>query len=145
MAFTVVMLAGLFQIIFGVFKLGRYITLMPYSVISGFMSGIGVILIILQTAPFLGQPTPKGGVLGIVQNLPNLISNINPIALILGVMTVAIIYLTPSKVKRIVPPQLIALVLVTVVSIVFFGNADIKRIGVIETGLPKIQLPTFTL
>ncbi|MBE9055627.1 SulP family inorganic anion transporter [Sphaerospermopsis sp. LEGE 08334] len=145
MAFTVVMLAGLFQIIFGVFKLGRYITLMPYSVISGFMSGIGVILIILQTAPFLGQSTPKGGVLGIVKNLPDLLANINPIALILGVMTVAIIYLTPSKVKRIVPPQLIALIVVTVVSIIFFGDADIKRIGVIETGLPKIQMPTFTL
>ncbi|MBD2135263.1 MULTISPECIES: SulP family inorganic anion transporter [unclassified Sphaerospermopsis] len=145
MAFTVVMLAGLFQIIFGVFKLGRYITLMPYSVISGFMSGIGVILIILQTAPFLGQSTPKGGVLGIVTNLPDLLANINPIALILGVMTVAIIYLTPSKVKRIVPPQLIALIVVTVVSIIFFGDADIKRIGVIETGLPKIQMPTFTL
>lgn len=145
MAFTVIMLAGLFQIIFGVFKLGRYITLMPYSVISGFMSGIGVILIILQTAPFLGQSTPKGGVLGIVKNLPDLLANINPIALILGVMTVAIIYLTPSKVKRIVPPQLIALIVVTVVSIIFFGDADIKRIGVIETGLPKIQMPTFTL
>ncbi|AFZ55661.1 SulP family inorganic anion transporter [Anabaena cylindrica FACHB-243] len=145
MAFTVVMLAGIFQIIFGIFKLGKYITLMPYSVISGFMSGIGVILIILQIAPFLGQATPKGGVLGIVQNLPNLLGNINPIALILGVMTVAIIFLTPSKVKRIVPPQLIALVAVTVVSLVFFGDADIKRIGVIETGLPKIQLPTFTL
>ncbi|TAE54021.1 MAG: SulP family inorganic anion transporter [Nostocales cyanobacterium] len=145
MAFTVVMLAGLFQIIFGVFKLGKYITLMPYSVISGFMSGIGVILIILQIAPFVGQPNPKGGVLGIVQNLPNLLGNINPIALILGIMTVAIIYLTPSKVKRIIPPQLIALILVTVVSIIFFGDADIKRIGVIETGLPKIQMPTFTL
>jgi len=145
MAFTVVMLAGLFQIIFGVFKLGKYITLMPYSVISGFMSGIGVILIILQIAPFLGQPSPKGGVLGIVKNLPDLLGNINPIALILGVMTVAIIFLTPSKVKRVVPPQLIALVTVTVVSLVFFGDADIKRIGVIETGLPKIQLPTFTL
>ena len=55
MAFTVVMLAGVFQIIFGALKLGRYVTLMPYTVVSGFMSGIGVILIILQTAPFLGQ------------------------------------------------------------------------------------------
>jgi sulfate permease, SulP family len=145
MAFTVVMLAGLFQIIFGVFKLGKYITLMPYSVISGFMSGIGVILIILQIAPFVGQPSPKGGVLGIVQKLPDLLGNINPIALILGVMTVAIIYLTPSQVKRVVPPQLIALVAVTIASLVFFGDADIKRIGVIETGLPKIQMPTLTL
>jgi sulfate permease, SulP family len=145
MAFTVVMLAGIFQIIFGIFKLGKYITLMPYSVISGFMSGIGVILIILQIAPFVGQPSPKGGVLGIVQKLPDLLGNINPIALILGVMTVAIIYLTPSQVKRVVPPQLIALVAVTIASLVFFGDADIKRIGVIETGLPKIQMPTLTL
>lgn len=145
MAFTVVMLAGVFQIIFGIFKLGKYITLMPYSVISGFMSGIGVILVFLQIAPFLGQSSPKGGVLGVVTNLPNLLENINPIALILGVMTVAIIYLTPSQVKRFVPPQLIALVGVTVVSVIFFGDADIKRIGVIETGLPKLQMPTFSL
>ena len=37
MAFTVVMLAGVFQILFGVLKLGKYVTLMPYTVISGFM------------------------------------------------------------------------------------------------------------
>lgn len=145
MAFTVVMLAGIFQIIFGIFRLGKYITLMPYSVISGFMSGIGVILIILQIAPFLGQASPKGGVLAIVQSLPQLLENINPIATILGLMTVAILYLTPSKIKRLVPPQLIALVLVTVISVIFFGDADIKRIGVIETGLPKLQVPYFTV
>lgn len=66
MAFTVVMLAGVFQIIFGFFKLGRYITLMPYTVISGFMSGIGLILFILQIAPFLGQDNPKGGAVGMI-------------------------------------------------------------------------------
>jgi len=75
MAFTVVMLAGVFQILFGIFKLGKYITLMPYSVISGFMSGIGVILIILQIAPFLGQKAPKGGVLGTIQALPELLTH----------------------------------------------------------------------
>ncbi|UWU47446.1 Sulfate permease family protein [Limnospira platensis C1] len=58
MAFTVVMLAGIFQIIFGILKLGKYITMLPYNVISGFMTGIGVILIFLQIAPFLGQATP---------------------------------------------------------------------------------------
>ena len=63
MAFTVVMLAGLFQILFGVLKLGKYITLMPYSVVSGFMSGIGLILIILQLAPALGQSSPGQGLL----------------------------------------------------------------------------------
>lgn len=144
MAFTVVMLAGIFQILFGIFKLGKYITLMPYSVISGFMSGIGIILIILQIAPFVGQPNPKGGVLGMVQNLPQLLSNINPIETLLGVLTLAIIFLMPSKLKRYAPPQLVALIVGTVVSLVFFGNADIRRINDIPMGLPQLQMPTFT-
>jgi sulfate permease, SulP family len=144
MAFTVVMLAGIFQILFGIFRLGKYITLMPYSVISGFMSGIGVILIILQIAPFLGQPNPKGGVLGVVQNLPQLFANINPIETILGVLTLVIIFLIPSKFKRIAPPQLVALIVGTVVSLTFFGDANIRRIGEIPMGLPELQLPTFT-
>jgi SulP family sulfate permease len=144
MAFTCVMLAGIIQIIFGIFRLGKYITLMPYSVISGFMSGIGVILIILQIAPFLGQASPKGGVLGILSNLPQLVSNIDPIETILGVMTVAIIFLMPKQIKRYVPPQLIALIVGTVVSLTLFGDADIRRIGEIPIGLPTLQIPTFT-
>jgi len=144
MAFTVVMLAGIFQIVLGIFKLGKYITLMPYSVISGFMSGIGVILIILQIAPFVGQPNPKGGVLGMVQNLPQLLSNINPAETALGAMTLAIIFLMPAKLKRFVPPQLVALVGVTIISVVFFGNVEIRRIGEIPMGLPTLQMPTFT-
>lgn len=144
MAFTVVMLAGIFQIVLGIFKLGKYITLMPYSVISGFMSGIGVILIILQIAPFVGQPSPKGGVLGMVQNLPQLLSNINPAETALGAMTLAIIFLMPAKLKRFAPPQLVALVGVTIISLVFFGNVEIRRIGEIPMGLPTLQMPTFT-
>ncbi|NJN56228.1 MAG: SulP family inorganic anion transporter [Leptolyngbyaceae cyanobacterium SL_5_9] len=144
MAFTVVMLAGIFQVLFGVFRLGKYVTLMPYSVISGFMSGIGVILIILQLAPFLGQQSPKGGVLGTLTNLPNLLANINPAAAILGALTLAIIFLMPRKLKRIAPPQLVALIVGTVVSLVFFSNVDIPRIGAIPMGLPALQVPTFT-
>ena len=144
MAFTVVMLAGVFQILFGVFRLGKYITLMPYSVISGFMSGIGVILVILQIAPFLGQSAPKGGVLGTLTNLPNLLANINPPAALLGALTLAIIFLMPRKLKRIAPPQLVALIVGTIVSLVFFPNADIPRIGEIPMGLPTLQVPTFT-
>ena len=147
MAFTVVMLAGLFQIIFGIFKLGKYVTLMPYSVISGFMSGIGVILVILQIAPFLGQAPPKGGVLGTVAAIPALLANINPPEVILGAVTLAIIFFMPKKLKRLVPPQLVALIVGTVISLTVFGNVDIRRIGdlgEIPMGLPVFQLPTFT-
>ncbi|WAL62259.1 bicarbonate transporter BicA [Thermocoleostomius sinensis] len=144
MAFTVVMLAGVFQILFGVFRLGKYITLMPYSVISGFMSGIGIILIILQIAPFLGQAAPKGGVLGTLQALPQLVANMNPVETSLGVLTLAIIFLMPSKFKRLIPPQLLALIVGTIVSLTLFSNVEIRRIGEIPMGLPTIQLPVFT-
>ncbi|MGC1395220.1 MAG: SulP family inorganic anion transporter [Coleofasciculaceae cyanobacterium] len=144
MAFTVVMLAGLFQIIFGIFKLGKYVTLMPYSVISGFMSGIGVILVILQIAPFLGQEAPKGGVLATFLAIPDLIANLNPPEAILGALTLAIIFFMPERVKKIVPPQLVALILGTVISLTIFKDADIRRIGEIEIGLPPIYMPTFS-
>ncbi|MCS7292126.1 MAG: SulP family inorganic anion transporter [Gloeomargarita sp. SKYBB_i_bin120] len=145
MAFTVVMLAGLFQVVFGVFKLGKYITLMPYSVISGFMSGIGVILIILQIGPFLGQETPKGGVIGTLKALPQLLSNIDPNEVFLAVLALAIIFLMPSRWKQFCPPQLLALIVGTLVSSFFFADDEIRVIGQIPVGLPTLTRPTFTV
>ncbi|MEL6554929.1 MAG: SulP family inorganic anion transporter [Cyanobacteria bacterium J06621_11] len=143
MAFTVVMLAGLFQIIFGVLRLGKYVTMMPYTVISGFMSGIGVILVILQLAPFLGQASPGGGVVGTLQAIPALIGNIQPAETILAALTVAIIWFMPAKFKKVIPPQLIALIAGTVVSLMLFPGVDIRRIGEIPMGFPEMQVPTF--
>lgn len=145
MAFTVVMMAGVFQIILGSLKLGKYVTLMPYTVVSGFMSGIGIILIILQTAPFLGQASPKGGVIGTITNLPNLLSNINPAETALAVLTVAILFLMPPALKKYVPPQLVALVVGTVLAMFLFPEPEaIRRVGEIPTGLPELHMPFFT-
>ncbi|HBR96590.1 MAG TPA: sodium-independent anion transporter [Gammaproteobacteria bacterium] len=143
-AFTVVIMAGLFQILFGLLKLGKYVTLMPYSVISGFMSGIGVILIILQLGPLLGHAAPVGGVLGTLSSLPDLIGQIRMPELLLATMTIAILFFTPAKLRKIVPAQLVALVVGTLVSVWFLDNLDLRRIGEIPTGLPTLQLPTFS-
>jgi len=144
MAFTVVILAGMFQILFGVMKLGKYVTLMPYTVVSGFMSGIGIILIILQIGPFLGQPSPNGGVIAVIENLPTLLSGIQANETILAILTLAILFLIPKKLKQYLPPPLIALVVCTLISVVFLSSSDIRRIGEIPTGLPEIQLPVFS-
>ena len=148
MAFTVVMLAGVFQILFGFLKLGRYVTQMPYTVISGFMSGIGFILIILQLGPFLGQAIPKGGVMGTLTNLPQLVNNLRPAEVALALITLAILWFTPARVKKIAPPQLIALVIGTLVSLTLLngaseGGESIRRIGEIASGFPKLQVPYF--
>jgi len=144
MAFTVVILAGGFQILFGVLRLGQYVTLMPYTVISGFMTGIGVILIVLQSAPLLGHSTPSGGVLAAMQSLPELIRNIQPYEAALGLMTLVILFVTPRQVKRYLPPQLIALVLGTVISLTLIADMEMRRIGEIPAGLPSLQMPVFS-
>ncbi|TQF70556.1 SulP family inorganic anion transporter [Pseudoalteromonas luteoviolacea] len=144
MGFTVVMMAGAFQILLGTLKLGKYVTLMPYSVISGFMSGIGVILIILQLAPLLGHQAPAGGVLGTLSALPSLILDLHFAELFLGIVTLGILFYLPQKYRQYVPAQLVALVAVTLVSIVIFDKDSINRIGEIPSGLPSIVWPTFT-
>ncbi len=151
MAFTVVMLAGLFQIVFGVLKLGRYVTMMPYTVISGFMSGIGFILIILQIAPFLGQATPKGGVIGTLSALPRLIASTRPAEVVLAVLSVAIIWLMPGRWRRFAPPQLVALVVGTILSLTLLNvgtgteELGIRRIGEIASGFPSLHVPHIEL
>lgn len=142
-SFTVVMMAGAFQIVLGTLKLGKYITLMPYSVISGFMSGIGVILIILQLSPLLGQAAPAGGVMGTLTALPEIISQMKFSELFLGLLTLGILFFLPAQYRKQVPVQLVALVGVTLVSVLLFDREEIRRIGVIPAGLPSFVIPTF--
>jgi sulfate permease, SulP family len=143
MGFTVVMMAGAFQILIGTLKLGKYVTLMPYSVVSGFMSGIGVILIILQLSPLLGQAAPPGGVLGTISALPNILTNINFSELLLGILTLAVLFFFPKHYRKYVPAQLVALVAITLLSVLFFNTDSIRRIGEIPAGLPSIVIPHF--
>ena len=144
MAFTVVIMAGLFQISFGAMRLGKYVTLMPYTVVSGFMSGIGIILVILQIGPLLGQAVPAGGVMGILENLPGLFSNIQGEETLLAFITIMILVFMPGKLKKFIPPQLAALIICTLISLVLISSADIRRIGEIPTGLPQFQMPIFS-
>ncbi|MCR9541845.1 SulP family inorganic anion transporter [Vibrio alginolyticus] len=141
MTFTVVMMAGAFQILLGTLKLGKYVTLMPYSVISGFMSGIGVILIILQLLPLMGHAAPSGGVLGTLSALPETISNLKFSELFLGLLTLGILFFFPKQYRKYVPAQLVALVAVTLLSVILFDTEDIRRIGEIPAGLPSLVAP----
>jgi SulP family sulfate permease len=143
-AFTVVMLSGVFQILYGLFRLGRYITQMPYTVISGFMSGIGTILIILQIGPLLGQPAPPGSVLGTLRALPELLQGIRPMESLLALVTLAVLWFTPGVVRRLVPVPLFALIVGTIVSLVAFPGVELRRIGEIPSGLPQFTLPALT-
>ena len=136
-----VVIGGLFQILFGILKLGKYITLVPYSVVSGFMSGIGVIIIALQIGPLLGIST-RGGV---IESLSTVFSNFEPNGAAIGVaiMTLGIVFLTPRKISEWVPSPLLSLLIVTPLSILIFGDSALDRIGEIPRGVPSLSLPSF--
>ena len=144
MAFTAVMLSGVFQILFGILRLGQFITLMPYTVVSGFMSGIGVIIVALQLAPLLGFPA-QSTVLGSLQQLPEALGNPEPVAAGLGILTLAIVFGWSGKLAKIVPSPLLALIVCTSISILAFRGSDIARIGDIPQGFPQLQLPRLNL
>jgi sulfate permease, SulP family len=143
-AFTVVIMGGAFQVLFGVLRLGQFISMVPHPVISGFMSGIGVIIILLQLGPLVGWPA-QGGPLASAQALPEVLSNPVMPSMVLGLITLAIVYFLPNRINRILPSPLLALIAGTLVYLLFFQGSEATILGEIPSGLPSPQLPTITL
>ena len=129
---------GIFQILFGIMKIGKYVRYIPYPVLSGFMSGIGVIIIIQQLYPLIGCKSPVLVIDMITQFPERVAGGVSFVALLLGLGTIAIIYLFPLITKKI-PSTLVALLVMTVISL--FLNMDEKLlIGQIPSGFP---MPVF--
>ncbi|WP_428355083.1 SulP family inorganic anion transporter [Methyloprofundus sp.] len=133
---AIFLLAGLLQIILGILKVGQYIRYMPYPVVSGFMSGIGVIIIVLQIFPFLGHVSPKK-IPDIFAEVPNILPMANYESVGLAVATIATIFLFPLL-TRLIPSALVALVVLTAAST--FLGLDVAIIGNIPEGLPALHL-----
>jgi len=198
----VFLLSGLIQIGLGVLKVGQYIRYIPYPVVSGFMTGIGVIILITQILPMLGyypkedesfvdefKPqaeevilerilrdeaaedilvledfketvrragdiTPNdilkeatvlatnnaSGVIGSLKLMGRALGNINYTDLILGLLTILIIY-GFKRITTAVPSTLVALLAVSVGAVVFLP--EYRTIGTIPSGFPTIHLSVF--
>jgi len=130
------LLGGLFQVIFGFLNIASYVKYFPYPVVSGFMSGVGLIIIILQIFPFAGLDSAKSTV-AVVQGLPRLFSEVNLSAILLGAVTIAIYFVFP-KVTKAIPSALVALIVATMIA--YFTKMDVPLIGEIPSGLPTFQL-----
>ncbi|HIG65398.1 MAG TPA: SulP family inorganic anion transporter [Methyloprofundus sp.] len=132
---AIFLLAGFLQIILGVVKVGQYIRYMPYPVVSGFMSGIGVIIIVLQIFPFLGHASPRK-IPDIFAELPNVLPLVNWESVGLAMATILTIYLFPL-VTKLIPSALVALLALTAIST--FMGLDVEIIGNIPEGLPALH------
>jgi len=132
------LLAGVFQLFLGLIKAGHYIHYIPYPVISGFISGIGVLLILLQLFPFLGHTSPQN-ISDIFAELPGILNQINYAAVGLAGSTIAIIYLFP-KISKIIPSSFAALILLTITSTLL--GLDVTIISDIHIDLPQFKINT---
>lgn len=199
----VFLLAGLFQVLLGFLKVGQYIRYIPYPVVSGFMTGIGVIILITQVLPLIGyypkedisyvdshkpiaeevilerilqeeaaedilvledfEETIKragditendinkeaqalasknaSGVLGAIKLFGRALSKINMIDLILGIITIIIIY-GFKRVTKLIPSTLVALLAVSAGA--YFFLPEYRTIGNIPSGFPSLNLGIFS-
>ena len=135
-----VVIGGLIQILLGVLRLGRYITLVPYSVVSGFMSGIGMIILCLQIGPLLGINS-RGGA---IQSLQMVVADFRPepSELLVSAATLLVVFGTPRLICKVVPSPLLALVVITPLSLWLFPD-QLPRIGSIPEGGLTFMVPNW--
>ena len=141
LVFATVVLAGVIQIAFGLLGFGQYIRLVPYPVVSGFMSGIGCIIIALQLARLFGHEPAGSGTIPALMEVPNAVSDPNWEALGIGLLTLAIVFRWPATWGRYLPGPLAALIAGTVASM---GFSTVPVLGDIPTGLPQFIMPAFS-
>ncbi len=140
MVMAAVVLGGLLQILMGVLRLGRYITLVPYSVVSGFMSGIGVIILCLQIGPLFGISS-QGGVVSSLQMVSSDFTP-NPAAVAVGIATLVVVFAAPRRVTKVIPSPLLGLLLITPLALWLFPE-DLPRIGSIPEGGLSFSAPNW--
>ena len=141
-AFTVVVMAGLLQMLLGVLRIGRFVAYTPYSVISGFMSGIGIIVMLVQTLPFLGAPVATGGPMGSIRAWPEAVMSANLSAFAIAAVTLAVGVAWPARLRRFLPSTLAALIAGTALGVLWLTDTPV--IGDVPTGLPDLRLPALS-
>ena len=141
-ALTIVVMSGVMQVLFGALRIGRFITYTPYSVISGFMSGIGVIIICVQILPFIGHSVTSS-VMSSLMALPKLLGSINVNALLIGAVTLLTGVFWPKPLRQVLPPILAAMIAGTLMSLLWTDSVPV--IGPVPTGLPSLHWPILSL
>jgi len=141
LVFAAVVLAGILQILMGVLKLGQYIRLVPYPVVSGFMSGIGCIIIALQASRLFGHEPDGGGTIPALTAIPGAMADPNWTALGIAIVSLVIVFRWPKAWGKYVPGPLAALVIGTLLSLAMPGA---PILGDIPTGFPSLIVPSFT-
>lgn len=145
-AFTIIFLSGVILVMLSFLRISKIVYYIPYSVIAGFMCGIGVIVILFQLDPFFGSHVEKT-IPEIIKTIPNMFEEANVHAIYIAVPALILLFTWPRIIKKItwisyIPSPLAVLILGTAFVEIF--HLDVKRIGDIPTGFPDLTLPDFS-
>ena len=139
-------LAGVFLIIMGICRFGSLIKFIPYTITTGFTSGIAVTIVIGQLKDFFGVTYPEGvRPIETMEKLAAFLENVgtvNPAALIVGAVSLAILIISPYIFKKI-PGSLIAVIVgIFMVKFLPLKVSTIGNLYTISNALPSFHLPT---
>lgn len=138
----IILMAGVLQMILSLTKLTEIVKYVPYPVISGFMNGVGTIIIIMQMNPLLGL-RPFSNTIESLNHIFTSLHTMNTQAAMLGLLTLLIVFLFPKRWNKYVPSQILALIICTIISIKL--GLNIPRISEVSITLPAFRLPESNL
>ncbi|RMG92136.1 MAG: SulP family inorganic anion transporter [Zetaproteobacteria bacterium] len=131
--FATIMLAGLLQVVFGAARFGKYIRMVPYPVMLGFVNGLAIVIFLAQLDHFRVEDATGVSHWMTGQALFTMLG--------LVALTMAIMFLLP-KITRAIPAGLAAII--TISAIVILGHVDTRTVGDIADisgGLPMLHIP----
>ena len=144
--FATVVLMGLMQIAAGIFRLGKFIRLVPHPVMLGFVNGLAIVIGMAQLSQFQSAPPVRepGGHYGPFHILEGTWLTGTPLMLMLGLvaLTMFLIWAAP-KVTKAIPAPLLGIGIVTAIVLVF--KLDVQTVGdlaSIKGGLPGFHIPS---
>lgn len=138
-------LAGVFLILMGICRFGSLIKFIPYTITTGFTSGIAVTIVIGQLKDFFGVTYPEGvRPIETMEKLAAFLENVgtvNPAAFIVGAVSLAILIISPYIFKKI-PGSLIAVIVgIFMVKFLPLKVSTIGNLYTISNALPSFHLP----
>ena len=140
--FVATLIAGIFLILAGLFHVGRVIAFIPMPVITGFTSGIAVIIALGQIDNLFGTTSVGSTTLERVISYFHSDISINFSSMIVGLFVIIFMVFYPKKYAKIAPSSLVAIVIATIVCVVF--SFDVERVGSIPTSLFLEERFTFS-
>ena len=138
-AFTIVVLAGLFQIGFGILRLGRYVAFVPHPLLAGLFTSLAITLIVSQLHVLLGAELAPSGMAAAIVSLPQAVRGAHLSSVALSGICFALVPLWRGKLAAAVPVTIMMLVAGFAAGMFLFPET--ATIGTVQTGLPSLILP----